>query len=52
MRSGEAYRLSRLAQWGSTTRQRRGAGGGHQDVGVYDPERNKAREAAAAQQKK
>jgi len=36
---------------GLTTRQRRGAGGGHYDVDVYDPERKKVREAATAQQK-
>ena len=49
-RSGGAYRPSRLAQWGSTTRQRRGAGGGQQAVYAVDLQGQEAREAAAARQ--
>ena len=46
---GGAYRLCRLAQWGSTTRQRRGAGGGHQAVYAVDLYGQETGEAAAAQ---
>ena len=49
-RSGGAYRLCRLAEWGSTTRQRRGAGGGHQAVNAVDLQIQETGEAAAAQQ--
>ena len=49
-RSGGAYRLCRLAQWGSTTRQRRGAGGGHQAVYAFDLQGQETGDAAAAQQ--
>jgi len=43
---GGAYRLCRLAQWGSTTRQRRGAEGGH--YGVYEFDLQAGKNYAAA----